>query len=132
MIDYINLRLVFWAEWAQRRDSGALGFPRQSAYTRAVLFHHRGVSLEEIHEAAMETERAVLAMRKALPGLYAAVWEFYRRGGSVECKARALGVHRDTLYARVHQSHCWIMNWFQDQHVPSQVDTMKKYLRAVA
>jgi hypothetical protein len=130
MIDYINHRLVCWAEWATRRDAGALGFPRQSAYTRAVLFHSRGVSLEEINEAAMEMERAVLALRACMPVLFESVWEFYRKGGSAECKARHLGVHRDTLYSRIHQAHVWVMNWLQDRasNMREKVSE-KKYLQ---
>lgn len=114
MIDYVNHRLVCWAEWATRRDDGGLGFPRQSHYTKAVLSHSRG-SIEEINEQAMEMERSVLALRQALPVLAAAVMEFYRKTGSAEFKARALGIHRDTLYARIHQAQVWLMEWLQDQ-----------------
>ncbi len=68
MIDYINHRLVLWAEWATRRDDGGLGYPRQAHYTKAVLTHSRGC-IEEIDEAAMEMERAVQALGHALPML---------------------------------------------------------------
>ncbi len=114
MIDYVNHRLVCWAEWAIRRDDGALGFPRQSHYTKAVLSHTRG-NIEEINEQAMEMERAVLALGRARAQLRAAVMEFYRKSGSAEYKARRLGIHRDTLYARIHQAHVWMMEWLQDQ-----------------
>lgn len=116
MIDYINHRLVCWAEWATRRDDGGLGFPRQSHYTKAFLGHSRG-NIEEINEAAMETETGVLALRGARPDLADVVMEFYRKTGSAEFKARVLGVCRDTMYARLHQAHVWIMNWLQDREV---------------
>lgn len=114
MIDYMNHRLVCWAEWAIRRDDGAMGFPRQSHYTKAVLSHTRG-NVEEINEQAMEMERAVLALGQARAQLRETVMEFYRKSGSVEYKARVLGVHRDTLYARIHQAQIWMMEWLQDQ-----------------
>lgn len=114
MIEYMNHRLVCWAEWAIRRDEGALGFPRQSHYTKAMLGHSRG-NIEEINEQAMEVERAVLALRRTMPILSNAIMEFYRKTGSAEYKARVLGVHRDTLYARIHQAHIWLMEWLQDE-----------------
>lgn len=114
MIDYINHRLVIWAEWAIRRDDGGLGWARQAHYTKAVLTHTRG-NVEEINEQAMEIERAVLALGADRPVLAQAVMEFYRKSGSVEYKARMLGVCRDTLYARLHQSHLWLIGWLQDQ-----------------
>jgi hypothetical protein len=116
MIDYMNHRLVCWAEWAVRRDAGAQGFPRQSHYTKAVLSHSRG-SIEEINEAAMEVETCYLALRHARAPLADAVFEFYRKTGSAEYKAKKLGVCRDTLYGRLHQAQVWMMEWLQDQEV---------------
>lgn len=132
MIDYINHRLVLWAEWATRRDDSGLGYPRQAHYTKAVLTHSRGC-IEEIDEAAMEMERAVQALGHALPMLRQAVMEFYRKTGSAEYKARVLGVHRDTLYARIHQAHVWVMEWLQDQAaVERERVGLEKYFLRVA
>ena len=130
MIEYINHRLVIWAEWAIRRDDGGLGWPRQAHYTKAVLSHTRG-NVEEINEQAMEMERAVLALGGAQPVLVKAVMEFYRKGGSVEYKARMLGVCRDTLYTRLHQSHIWLMGWLQDQDDDVRA-RVRERVRAVA
>jgi hypothetical protein len=132
MIDYMNHRLVCWAEWATRRDDGGLGFPRQSHYTKAMLSHGRG-NIEEINEAAMEIETGVLALRKARPELAAVVMEFYRKTGSAEFKARVLGVCRDTMYTRLHQAHIWIMGWLQDRDVEQwERERMQKKFRAAA
>jgi hypothetical protein len=131
MIDYMNHRLVCWAEWATRRDDGGLGWPRQSHYTKAVLSHGKG-SLEEINEAAMEIETGVLALRREREGLFLVVMEFYRKSGSAEYKAMALGVHKDTMYARLHSSHVWLMNWVQDRAIEQhdRAAANKKILRA--
>jgi len=131
MIDYMNHRLVCWAEWATRRDDGGLGWPRQSHYTKAVLSHSKG-NIEEINEAAMEIETGVLALRRERDDLFLVVMEFYRKTGSAEYKARALGVHKDTLYARLHAAHIWLMNWVQDQAIEQhdRSAAMKNILRA--
>ena len=114
MIDYINHRLVCWAEWAIRRDDGGLGFPRQSHYTKAFL-SHSGRNVEEINEEAMEIETGVLLMRRSRDDLYLVVMEFYRRTGSAEYKAKKLHVCKDTMYSHLHQSHIWLMEWLQEQ-----------------
>lgn len=131
MIEYMNHRLVCWAEWATRRDDGGLGWPRQAHYIKAVLSHGRG-NIEEINEAAMEIETGVLALRRERDDLFLVVMEFYRKTGSAEYKARALGVHKDTLYARLHAAHIWLMNWVQDQAIEQhdRAARMKKILRA--
>ena len=116
MIDYINTRLVSWAAWAIKRADNGGGYPRQSHYTKLVHSHCIG-NIDEINEAAMEIERGVLELRAARADLYAATMEFYRKTGSVEYKARMLGICRDTLYSRVHGAHVWLMNWMQDQEV---------------
>lgn len=131
MIDYINHRLVCWAEWAARRDDGAIGFPRQSHYTKAFLSHSRG-NIEEINEDAMEMERAYLALKAERVQLSDAVFEFYRKTGSAEHKARHLHVCKDTLYARLHQAHVWMMGWLQDQEIERGVSVRGKKLLAVA
>ena len=132
MIDYINHRLVCWAEWAIRRDDGGLGFPRQSHYTKAFISHSRG-NIEEINEAAMEIETSVLALRRERGDLADVVMEFYRKTGSAEYKARALGVCKDTMYSRLHQAHIWIMGWMQDREVEQwERSRMKKNLKKVA
>ena len=131
MIDYINNRLVSWANWATKRDEGC-GYPRQSHYTKLVHSHGVG-SIEEINEEAMEIETAVLALRNDRQELHAVIMEFYRKTGSAEYKARALHICRDTLYARLHQAHIWIMNWMQDKDAEQwDRQRLQKNLRAAA
>lgn len=116
MIDYINHRLVCWAEWATRRDDGGLGWARQAHYTKAVLSHSRG-NIEELNEEAMEIEAGVLALRSASPAGFEVVMEFYRKTGSAETKARSLRMHKDTMYSKLHATHIWLMNWLQDRAI---------------
>ena len=130
MIEYMNSRLCLWAEWAIRRDDGGIGFPRQSQYTKAVISHNRG-NIEEINESAMEMESGVLALRSALPILFDAVMEFYRKTGSVAFKASHLHIGVATLYNRIHQAHAWLMNWLQDQ-AEVEREQQKKYFRRAA
>jgi hypothetical protein len=133
MIDYINHRLVCWSEWATRRDDGGLGWQREAPYVREFIGHTRGGNVEEINEAAMEIESSVLALRRARPELASVVMEFYRKTGSATYKAKMLHICRDTMYARLHQAHVWIMGWLQDQEVARHEQaTSKKYLRVAA
>ena len=133
MIDYINHRLVCWSEWAIRRDTFGLGWPREAPYVREFLGHNRGGNVEEINEQAMEIESSVLALKRARPELAAVVMEFYRKTGSAAYKAKMLHICRDTMYARLHQAHVWIMGWLQDQEVLQHEQATKaKYLRIAA
>lgn len=131
MIEHMNHRLVMWAEWAIRRDDGGLGFPRQAHYTKAVLTHTRGC-VEEIDEQSMEMERGVLALRHDRPVLAEVVMEYYRKTGSAEFKARVLGIHRDTLYSRLHQAQVWLMEWLQDQAEVERVRAITQKVLRVA
>lgn len=132
MIDYINHRLVCWAEWATRRDDGGLGWHREAPYTRQVISHSRG-NVDEINEQAMEIEASVLALRTDRHELFDVVMEFYRKTGSAAYKAKMLRVCEKTMYNRLHQAQVWIMGWLQDQEVLRHEHEKKaKYIRAVA
>jgi hypothetical protein len=107
--EYIKIRMQQWAEWVVMRESGAVGYPRECSYTRMQArsgssgFHSPDIDME-----AMEIEDAV----RVLPDyLRLTVREYYVKPGTIEQKAKQLCCHRDTLYARIEQSHTMISGW---------------------
>lgn len=109
MIDYINARCLAWAEFSKRKVSGKLGYPRQSAFTRWMPSGTCSVPINE--DEVSEIERAVISLDGELKCVVKAM---YLSSGTIDQKARDIGCHRDTFYARLHRSHVRIMEWLQD------------------
>ena len=97
--EYINQRLIQWADWAVKREDGAVGFPRECSYTRlAGRSGGAGFVSPDIDEDAMQVDKAV----RELPDyLCATVRKVYIDAGTIEQKAKDLRCHRDTVYSRL-------------------------------
>lgn len=111
MIEYINRRLNDWADWcASGRRVVGLGYPGQTAFCRLVKVDGTATA-PVLPEQCWEIEKAVhlLDARNR-----AVIEQFYLHAGTVESHAKALGMCRDTLYARLHKSHVCIMEYLQD------------------
>ena len=120
MLTYINSRLNQWAEWLRRREDGGLGYPRECPYTRLQARSSTAGYIPIDEGEAWEIERAVQHLRTHAPHLHQVVVLFYRKTMTGEQMARECGCSRDTLYARLHQSHVEIMNWIHDECVREQ------------
>lgn len=102
MIEHINERLVRWADWAAggRRAAG-LGFSPCTLARWEVTCSLRPVDPGYDDEAAA-TDKAV----SLLPSeLHQVVVAFYLKPGTAKQKARECGMHRDTMYDRLHHAH---------------------------
>lgn len=114
MIEYIDTRLRQWEVWS-RSGKTHLGYPRQSPFVR-LMPSEGGGGARLPDEDGLEMERAVAALEAELK---AVVLRVYREMKSCtgEQIARDLGIHRDTLYARLHRAHQRIWEWIEDQEL---------------
>jgi len=111
MIEYVHHRLCRWALWVSRGNRvHGLGYPGSVAFVRLTP---RGGPRQDVdfNDDAFEIDLAVSQMQRDASEF---VRMFYLEPGSVASKAAAMQVHRDTLYARLHQSHVHLMEWLQD------------------
>ena len=58
----IDRRLCNWAEWVMRRDSGAIGFPRECAYTRKSASGGGGF-IPSCESEAWQIEQAIVYLK---------------------------------------------------------------------
>ncbi len=124
MIPYVNTRLMLWSEWALRRDSGALGFPRQCAYTRLVQRSGGAGFAPDFDSDAYQTDNALLQIKKRDKDLFNITCLFYgvriQKGkckiysGNAVSIAQEFGLSRDTIYARLDKSHRIILDFYLD------------------
>lgn len=109
MIDYINVRCNEWARMVAGR-SAKLGYPSQSSIAR--WLPSNSVTVEIDLSAAEQIDKAVLQLPTELKSVVKA---YYLGKGTVLQMAVSLGIHRDTLYARLHQAHLRIQGWLDDR-----------------
>ena len=104
--EYIKQRMLQWADWVMKRESGGLGYPRECPYTRMRGGNSAGYYSPDVDLEAMEVEKGV----QLLPvDIKRCVREYYLRIGTIESKAKRLHIHRDTIYARIERAHGFIL-----------------------
>lgn len=70
MIYFINDKLMIWAEWACKKSSGGLGYPRECSYTKLVQTHGaHGSFTPQMNEDAEKMEACIVALRATEPHL---------------------------------------------------------------
>lgn len=106
MILHINAKLNVWSDWVSSgRKVVGLGYPSQCAFMRLTP-NSNSLRAPIENEEAWEIESAVHRLNAQLRDV---VDQFYLRAGTAETHAKALGICRDTLYARLHMAHTRIM-----------------------
>lgn len=115
---YVEARLGRWSRWYHW---GSRPGPRPvvSWYEQMVMAPNvqgrgpQGSSECPVDEhEASETDQAVRALPEDLRGV---VFELYLKGGTVEQKARALGVSRPNFYYRLERAYIRLLGLFNDQ-----------------
>jgi DNA-directed RNA polymerase specialized sigma24 family protein len=113
MIPYIDEQLRQWAMWCLTgRDK--LGFPRQSAFLNGQPVESKGRGLEICDEVALEIQGGVNSLH---PDLKRTVVLFYLKMRSCDSAtiARAMRIHRDTLYDRLHRAHLKVSEYLDER-----------------
>lgn len=123
MIEYINGQLNQWGLWC-RSGRERLGYPARSAFMRLVPSDGRSAA-DICDDDAMQINRAV----QSLPGdLRKIVDLFYikMRSCPAQVIAKAVGIHRDTFYVRMHKAHVLVMDAIHDEELLTPSDTLCK------
>ena len=114
MIEYIHRQLIDWADWvAHGRRVAGLGLPSQCSFTKLAA-SGSAHSAPQIDEEASKMDRAVCALRVTHADLALVVDRFYLRTTTAEILARELGIHRDTVYARIGRGQQEILGYLND------------------
>ncbi len=120
MIDYVNSRLVMWAEWVVRREEGALGYPKECPYTR-LQQRSGGVGFRpNFASDALEIDAVMTKLKQQNPLKFRAVHLHYgvefKRGKAVtvnvtgEQIAKDVGKCRDTVYNWIDCAHRFVLD----------------------
>lgn len=134
-IGWIENRLDNWARWSTERASNGLGFPRQSAFLRAASAPRTGTSRNSVPTNdldALQTERAVQALRGVNGVLHAAVVHHYLHDVSGQALADRLGgVSVRRAYQRIEEAHKVLADWFAAQRAAAAKVREQLHVHAV-
>lgn len=109
----IERKLLNWARYRLRRDSGAIGYATTSLRERV---DGEGwdarAAIPTVDSDADVTEQAIQSLQVDLRHT---IEEFYLRGDGVDAKARRLGCSRAAVYARISLAHLQLASWFSER-----------------
>lgn len=113
-IKWVQQRLENWAAWSRTRDSGALGYPSQSAFAR--LGPSAGVRTSAVPVDSIDaslTDSAVQSMRFTHSHLWLTLKHHYCDGMEIDRVARQLCVAPSTIKARLGAADARVAEWFK-------------------
>jgi len=114
MIDWVNEKLILWADWARRRDDGGLGYAKDSPTCRlAASGTSGGIVLAE--SDALEIDSAMVFLAQERPELHRVGMEWYYHGSPAMVAAKRIGCHRDTVYSRLDALHIAVAKHLQER-----------------
>jgi hypothetical protein len=115
-IDWVRTRLENWARWARNSESGALGYPRQSAFARlGPSSQVWGASLPVDSLDASLTDQAVQSLRFTHSHLWLTLKHHYIEGYEIKRVALRLCVADSTVKARLETADALLARWFEDR-----------------
>lgn len=131
MIEFINKKLNDWALWSSVGRSGGKGFPSKSPICNLMPSSGGRGDLVGFDEDAMEIEGIVIQMRHDRPEYAELVQMFYVQQATGAEMARRFQCHRDTVYARLHLVHQYVMEALQDNDIAgTKTVDYKKFAKA--
>lgn len=115
-IDWVRHRLEEWSRWCQQSESGALGYPSQSAFARMGPASGRNESVvPTIALQAGETDEAVKSLQFTQSHLYFAVSLTYAQGLPRHLVAKRMCRAESTVSANLDAADRAIARWFDDR-----------------
>jgi hypothetical protein len=116
-IEWVRHRLENWAKWCQQGDSGALGYPRQSAFVRMGVPTGRnsGDSIPVHAIEASETDDAVKSLQFTQSHLYQAVTLTYAKGLPRHLVAKRMCRAESTISKNLEDADRAIKRWLDDK-----------------
>jgi hypothetical protein len=116
-IDWVKQRLENWARWCQQSESGALGYPKQSAFVRMGVPSARSsdsaVPVQSIE--ASETDDAVKSLQFTQSHLHQAVVLTYAKDMPRHKVARMMGRAESTVSQNLCDADVVLKRWFNDK-----------------
>lgn len=129
---YVNRRMVEWASWVLKRESGALGYPRQCSYTKLAASGGGAGYVPDLDSDAMEVDGIMLQIKKQDEKVFRVLHMFYgvefvkghavpTATSSAQLLAKEFGCHRDTLYTWLEKGHRLLMDGFHENDVLAHI-----------
>lgn len=115
-IEWIRHRLENWGRWCQLTDSGALGYPKQSAFARmAPSGGSKGDAVPLSSLEASETNEAVKSLQFTQSHLFLALDLTYARALPRHLVARRMGCAESTVAKNLGDADRAIARWLDDR-----------------
>lgn len=115
-IEYIRHRLEEWGRWCQQSESGALGFPSQSAFARMGPSTGRNEAVvPTIALQASEIDDAVKSLQLTQSHLYMVVTLTYAKGLPRHLVAKRMARADSTIKANLAAADHAISRWLEDK-----------------
>lgn len=112
-IRWVQQRLENWAVWSRTRDSGALGYPKQSAFVRlAPTGSAWGSTIPTDSLDAALTDQAVQSLRFTHGHLWLTLKSHYVEGFEILRVAKQLAVAPSTVKLRLETADAKLAEWF--------------------
>lgn len=117
-LEWVKHRLEEWARWCQQSESGALGYPSQSAFARMGPSSGRNESaVPMIALQASETDDAVKSLQFTQSHLYMALYFTYAKGLPRHQVARKMGRAESTINKNLEDADRALARWFDDKKI---------------
>ncbi len=115
-IEWVKQRLENWARWSQQTESGALGYPKQSAFARMGPSGGRNEGMVPVSDLeASETDDAVKSMQFTQSHLYLVLLLTYARALPRHVVARRLCKAESTVSRNLEDADRVIARWLDDK-----------------
>lgn len=112
-LQWIKQRLDNWACWARERESGSLGYPRQSVFVRMTPSgggYDAAVPIDSLD--ASLTDSAVQSLRFTQPHLWLTLRLHYVDGFEIERVAQKMARAQSTIKANLAAADHLLAAWF--------------------
>ena len=117
-IEWVKQRLENWARWSQQTESGALGYPKQSAFARMGPSGGRNEGMVPVSDLeASETDDAVKSMQFTQSHLYLVLLLTYARALPRHVVARRLCKAESTVSRNLEDADRAIARWLDDKQI---------------
>lgn len=117
-IEWVKQRLENWARWSQQTESGALGYPKQSAFARMGPSGGRNEGMVPVSDLeASETDDAVKSMQFTQSHLYLVLLLTYARSLPRHLVARRMGKAESTVSRNLEDADRVIARWLDDKQI---------------
>ena len=117
-IEWIKHRLENWARWSQQSASGALGYPKQTAFARLAPSGGRNEASVPVSDLeASETDDAVKSLQFTQSHLYMALTLTYAKGLPCYQVAKRMGRAESTVKRNLEDGDRAIARWLDDKQM---------------